>query len=260
MKLATRIGRLAALAVGLGIGAAWAHTPVASADPSSDWLSSVDGLASGGALPASEPTLNLAISFDGYSVVSDGTATAETTPGDYGLAIAYGNDASATAINGTGDYALADGDGSSAAAEYGNFDSAYAFGADTPAGAGYGNYDSAVAIDTGANAGALASGSSLLDSSNDSAFAWGLHSLAGAGDSFGNYVNGNDTALAIDPFGTVGSTAHATSGYYDTAAAFGDNTEAATGIGNYDLAGAFGDNLQAMTGVGDYLVDIQPPL
>ncbi len=64
--------RLGMLAVGLGVGAAWAHPPVAAADPSSDWLSSIDGLLSG-ALPAADPSgLNLAISFDGMSLVYDG--------------------------------------------------------------------------------------------------------------------------------------------------------------------------------------------
>jgi hypothetical protein len=67
--------RLGVLAVGLGIGAAWAHTPVAAADSSSDWLSSIDGLLSG-ALPAADPSgLNLTISFDGMSIVQDGNAT-----------------------------------------------------------------------------------------------------------------------------------------------------------------------------------------
>ena len=101
--------RLGMLAVGVGIGAAWAHTPVAAADSSSDWLSSIDGLLSG-ALPAADPSgLNLAISFDGMSLVQDGNATATTASGEYGLAIAYGDGAAATAEGGTGNYALADG-------------------------------------------------------------------------------------------------------------------------------------------------------
>ena len=41
------MARLGVLAVGLGIGAAWAHTPVASADSSSDWSSTIDSLLSG---------------------------------------------------------------------------------------------------------------------------------------------------------------------------------------------------------------------
>lgn len=51
------IARLGTLAVGLGIGAAWADAPVASADTSNDWLSSVDSLLSGG--NATADTANL---------------------------------------------------------------------------------------------------------------------------------------------------------------------------------------------------------
>lgn len=36
--------RLGMLAVGLGIGAMWAHTSVAAAASSTDWLTSIDGL------------------------------------------------------------------------------------------------------------------------------------------------------------------------------------------------------------------------
>jgi len=43
------IARLGMLAVGLGVGAAWAHTPVASAHSSTDWLSSIDSFVGGGA-------------------------------------------------------------------------------------------------------------------------------------------------------------------------------------------------------------------
>ena len=75
------IARLGMLAVGLGIGAAVAHTPVASADSFTDWLSSIDSLL-GGAVPAlSSSAPDLAISFDGYSLVSEGTATATTSLG-----------------------------------------------------------------------------------------------------------------------------------------------------------------------------------
>src|SRR5580693_4921613 len=64
------LARLGVLTVGLGIGAAWAHTPVASADTSTDLLSSIDSLLGGGGLSAlSDPSgLNLAISFDGQSL------------------------------------------------------------------------------------------------------------------------------------------------------------------------------------------------
>jgi hypothetical protein len=231
MKHATRIGRLAGLAVGLGIGAALAATPgIASAD---DFQINIDGM-------------NL------FPTAGD-TATADAGMGD--IAIAFGDGANATAIDGSGNYALADGAGSTAdvgsygastfstaAAEGedsaafagpGDFDYASANGEDTVAGAGYGNFDTAVAIDTGSKAGALAGGGSLLDSNGDSAFAWGPHAIAGAGDSFGNYPNGGDIATVFDPFGTAGSSAYATDGYFDLAAAFGDMQHALTPIGNF---------------------------
>jgi hypothetical protein len=60
------IARLGTLAVGLGIGAAWAHTPVASADTSSDWLSAVDSLFSGAAPAVVAPAVtDFQISFNG---------------------------------------------------------------------------------------------------------------------------------------------------------------------------------------------------
>ncbi len=63
--------------MGLGIGLAVASTPVvAVADSSADW---VNDLLGGAALPAPAiPDLNLAISIDGYSLVSKGTASADS--------------------------------------------------------------------------------------------------------------------------------------------------------------------------------------
>ena len=239
MNHATRIGRLAGLAVGLVIGAALAATPgVASAD-------------------------DFQISFDGMDLfpTAGNTATATTEAGQFGLAIAMGDGASATAVDGLGNYALADGAGSTAdvggfgASSYstaiadgagstadagvGNFDYASASGAGSDAGGGYGNFDTAVAIDTGSAGGALAGGGSLLSENNDFAFAWGPNAQAGAGDALGNYPSSNDIAAVFDPFGTAGSSAFATDG-------------------NFDLAAAFGDMLHAITPIGNFLVDIQP--
>jgi hypothetical protein len=138
------VARLGMLAVGLGIGVAVAHSPVAVADSSNDWLSSIDSVLGGSALPAPSSGLDLAISFDGYSLVSDGTASAETTTGDYSLAIADGDHADATAY-GTGNTAIADGDGATAFANAGTGDYALADGINAEAGAG------GVSGDTGAN-------------------------------------------------------------------------------------------------------------
>jgi hypothetical protein len=63
------VARLGILAVGLGVGAAVAHAPVASADSSSDWLSSIDSLLSGAVPAPATSSLDLAISFDGYTLL-----------------------------------------------------------------------------------------------------------------------------------------------------------------------------------------------
>src|ERR1700744_1514699 len=100
------IAQLGTLAVGLGIGMALGASPgAAAADSSTDWLTDLFG---GAALPApADPSLNLAISIDGYSLVSEGTASADSGNGD--IAIAYGDGAYASALGGTGDFTLADG-------------------------------------------------------------------------------------------------------------------------------------------------------
>ncbi|MDT5163136.1 MAG: hypothetical protein QOC88_30 [Mycobacterium sp.] len=117
MKSTVALARLGILAVGIGIGGAVAVTPgIAAADSSFDWLSTVDGLLSGGALSAADttPALNLAISFDGTSLFQDGTAHAFSgTGGD--IAIANGAGATAYAF-GTNNYASVDGVGSTAVA------------------------------------------------------------------------------------------------------------------------------------------------
>ena len=192
--------RLGMLAVGLGVGAAMAHSPVASADSSTDWVSSIDSLLGGGALPAPSSGLDLAISFDGYTLVQDGSALAVTKSGEYGLAIADGDGAYAQAVGGTGDYALADGTGAEALAggligdsganydtaiDIGNVtyegDGAYAGDADIVGNnsGGTGSYDTAIDIGNNANGG------------TDGAFAGAGGLTGGVGD--GN----NDTAVDI---------------------------------------------------------------
>jgi hypothetical protein len=105
-----RVGRLGMLAVGLGVGAALVPSPgMAFADSSSDWLASIDGLLAGSGLPAASSGLNLSVSFDGYSLIQEGSATAHTATGEYGLAIAEGSGAYAYAGGGIGDVAEAEG-------------------------------------------------------------------------------------------------------------------------------------------------------
>jgi hypothetical protein len=249
MKRATRIGRFAGLAIGLGIGAALAATPAAAhAD-------------------------DIQISFDGMDLLptSGNEATATTVAGDFGLAIAVGDGANAAVDSGSGDYAFADGTnssavigqysasdissaiangtGSKAEVSYGNFDFASASGDGSLSGAGYGNFDTAVA--NGTDSGALGGGviynnTTLIPGNDDVAFAWGPHTIASADaivDPSNPTSSSNDAALVFDPLGTVGSSAFA-------------------GGGNFDLAAIFGDALSTDTAAtgGNYLVDILPML
>ena len=159
MKSTRALTRLGLLAVGLGVGAAFASMPaIASADTSSDWLSAVDSFLSSAA-PAADATtgMNVAISFDGAQLFQIGTAQASSgSDGDF--AIAYGADSSASAT-GTDSYATVYGDGSSAVA----------------GGAGS-STDTAVVIGDGSSA--FAGGA---NSSQNLAFIYGNESTAGAG-------------------------------------------------------------------------------
>ena len=270
--------------MGLGIGAAWAHTPLASADSSTDWLSSIDGLLTGGALPAPASGLDLAISFDGYSLVSDGSANAYTTTGDYGLAIAYGaassayaeggvgdtaiaegSDAYANAYDGTGDYALASGTNAFANAGGGtgaDFDNAIDIGNNDLPDGGY--YDGAYAgdadlisnpnggtgsFDTAIDIGNNTNDSSLADSGNEGAF-------AGAGGLIGASGSGNgDTAINFGNDSGFGNGPAAVAGNYDYASSSGDETGenigALAGFGNNDIATVVGGTSSADAG-GEY--------
>ena len=101
MVVLRHLGRMGMLAVGLGLGAAWAHMPIAAADTSSNNLSSaIDSLLSG-ASPAAT-TSDFQISFNGMDLLptAGNDAYAFTTAGQYGLAIAYGDGARAYAEGG----------------------------------------------------------------------------------------------------------------------------------------------------------------
>jgi hypothetical protein len=252
------IARLGMLAVGLGVGAAIASTPgTASADTSTDWLASIDSLL-GGALPAADTTtsgLNLAISFDGYSLLSDGNATATTVSGQFGLAIADGDGAKAIAEGGTGNYALAD--GTDALAKAGSLT-----GTDD-------NYDRAIDIGSnpdpssipGAPDGAYAGGASLIGgtdssgaSSDDTAIDIGSNGVDTTAPSFPG-DGGNTGAFAGDG-GLVGASG---AGSGDTAIDFGNNNGFGLGpaavAGNGDTATENGDytgtNLGSFAGFGN---------
>jgi hypothetical protein len=216
MVNARGLGRLGILAVGWGIGAAVSHSPVASADSPTDWLSSIDTLLSGEALPAPATSgLNLAISFDGYSLISDGSASATTQSGDFGLAIAYGANSDATAAGGYGDYALADGNGAGAFS-----------GADGGSG---NNFDSAIDIGSGAsNDDYVEAGSGSYDNAIQ------IGNNTGTGDEV--FAIGGDNDTAID----IGNNSGGDDGVY---ADYGnDNTAIANGNYTGNLDGTFAGN------------------
>ena len=273
------IARLGMLAVGLGVGAAMAHSPVASADSSTDWVSSIDSLLGGGALPAPSSGLDLAISFDGYTLVQDGSALAVTKSGEYGLAIADGDGAYAQAVGGTGDYALADGTGAEALAggligdsganydtaiDIGNVtyegDGAYAGDADIVGNnsGGTGSYDTAIDIGNNGNGGtdgAFAGAGGLTggvgDGNNDTAVDIGNNSgsydgsFADQGN--GNYASVSGSTTGVDEYAYAGqgndNTAVADTSYntnYSTVDAAGGNDNYASALGP-DNTTAFAD-------------------
>ncbi len=265
------VARLGVLAVGLGIGVGWAHMPVASADSSGDWLSSIDSLLSG-ASPAEATPLDLGISFDGYNIYTcDCGTVAGTAPGEYGLAIAYGDNASAFA-GGPGGLAVAGGSGAAAFSNGGTGDVAEAVGinADADAGAaGQGlvgaDYDTAIDIgnnsiapNVGGNQGAYA-GYSNLNGGTDGGT--GVHDTAiDIGNNSGGISEGDsgyDGAFA--GAGGLGGSGGTGDGNNDTAIDLGNNTgqydgsQALDGNGNYasESGSATGDHQYAYAGQGD---------
>jgi hypothetical protein len=271
------VARLGILAVGLGIGAAMASTPgVAVADSSADW---VNDLLGGAALPAPAlPDVNLAISIDGYSLVSEGTASANSGSGD--IAIAYGDGASASAVGGTGDFALADGSGADAGAGGSDvYNGIPGFTGDTGA-------DDDTAIDIGNNTGGLYAGSFAGNAdaaggpadggtnSGDTAIDIGNNSYvpdgnlyedgsrAGAGGLLGGLGDGNDdTAIVVGPnnFAGVGDGNDDFGSVVDPSGT--DGSTAVVGFaGDSDLGAVFGDGLHSTSAEGgNFLYDILSP-
>jgi hypothetical protein len=221
------IGRISLLGLGLSVGAALASIPgVAAADPAPDpnIVGSIDVPALFAA-PAADPSLNIAISIDGFTLLQDGTASATSGSGDF--AIAVGDDANATATGGFGDYASASGTDASAFAGEGNFDVATANSVFSTTGgsatAGDGNFD--VAQEGGLNGVALA-GNGSFDNAYDLTGAAG-HAIAEDG-------NGNSAINIGDGEAGAGGT--------DSGQLF---------LGNYDIAENFGSLMTAMAGSSD---------
>jgi hypothetical protein len=286
------VAGLGMLAVGLGIGAAVAFSPgIASADSSTDLLSSIDSLLSGGALPApATSALDLDISVDGYTLLDLGSgATATSGAGD--IAIAYGNGSFALAEGGFGDDALATNGGFAVAGDTNpgatnnifDFANANGNGSDAVAGnnsAGYpdttgSSFDYASANNGNGTGGADATAG--FNGSGDSAVAVGQDTEAASGYS-GNAADpaNFDSASVWGNLTTPGASTEAlagissgASGSGDTAfvidplasaGSFADAGGTSAAPGDFDLAGTFGDALHATATGANYLFDILPSL
>jgi hypothetical protein len=246
MGAAWGFARLGVVAVGLGIGASVAHSPVALAD--SDFQ----------------------ISFDGQDLFPEAgnSATATTVAGEYGLAIASGDGATAVAEGGTGDYALASGTnalaeaGSLTASSGNNYDAAYDIGnntnefADRPNGAfagagslngyadsGTNSHDTAIDIgnNTGYYDGAYAGDGNLFDvgtaGNGDTAYTYGNidgfadYAVADAGNDNYASVSGDQTGPGISSFAGNGN--DNTSIYDASSNEYASGSSAGDGDGNY---------------------------
>ena len=284
------IARLGTLAIGLGLGAAWAHTPVASADSSTDLFSGIAGLDPGdlsaAALPAASP-FDLDISVDGHTVLDLGnSAIATSDTGD--IAIAFGANSTATAEGGFGDYALATSDATAiagdpfAGATGNNFDFANASGFSSEAVAGNGSLATPDTTGSSFDYASASSGSNTIgaealagyNGSGDSASAVGQNAVAFAGisDTAATPANfdsasvlGNLTTLTTAPDYAVAGSEVGLGGSNDTAfvvdplGTVGSGALAGEGF-NSDIAGVFGDTLYASATTANNVVEILPTL
>jgi hypothetical protein len=278
------LSRLGVLAVGLGVGAAVASSPgIASADSSTDWLSSIDNLLGGLSVPAETPSsgLDIQISIDGTDLFSttDNTATASSGTGD--IAIAIGDGATANASGGSGDFAFADGTDALAGAggagsypgvsgtgngdvaggypgyETGSNDTAIDIGnnngySDGPAASG-GNFDTD--IDVGNNTGTGLGGGAGFSGNHDTSTVIGDN-----GSAFAGFSGDNDSATVFDPTASAsspGSSAYAEDGNGNIAYVLGDDNLTRAGgidgdlLGNNDIAAVFGTGSEAISGAGN---------
>jgi hypothetical protein len=226
------LGRLALLAVGLGIGAALAAAPgVASADSSTDPFSWIGGMDLGDlSVPAQALDIQVNISGIDLFPTADNTATATASLGNIAIAIGNGAEAQAGPPGGIFDLAFADGTNSAAFAGFGILDTATAVGNSSAAASGVGSLDFATAV---GNSSAAVSDVGGLDF----ATVFGADGTARAGNGYG------DIAFIL---GT------------DSTATAGDPTTVTPG--SFDLAAVFGDMLNAMATGGNFMVDILPML
>lgn len=259
---ASCVGRLAMLAVGLGIGAAVATTP-GTASATTDIDISIDGVDifnGGGSATAESAMGDMAIAIGPNSF-----AFAEGGFGDFASAFSTGTGAQALAgddvpgVSGNDfDFASAVGTGSTGFAAAGNavlpdttgssFDFASADGLDSVAVAGNnGSGDYASAVGDGVQSEAGFSTNAVVPANFDWASVWGnlftptsSATEADAGGGLFALGGSNDFAFILDPFGAIGS-------------------EAMAGLGNnFDLAGALGDDLSVASIVSDFISHIAP--
>jgi hypothetical protein len=193
----------------------------------------------------------LFISFDGYTIYDGGgSANAVTTTGDYSLAIAYGDGASAQAAGTGGGLAVADGSGAAAFSAGGTGDVAEAVGTNADAWAGGysqgvtgADYDTAIDIGNNVNpavyltnVGAYAGNSDLAAGTDGGT---GVHDTA---IDIGNNTNGGTQGLNDGAFAGAGALAGGNGsgdGNNDTAIDVGNNSglylgsRAVEGNGNY---------------------------
>jgi len=250
MSHAKAIGRLGLLAVALGIGAAVAATPgIATADSTPVDAAAFDPSALIADSAPADSGLNLAISFDGFTLLQEGNATAYSGTDDFAIAYGDGSDAEAGATGnpGTGDFAFADGTGSVANSGIGDYDSASAVGSGSVAVAGTGNGDSAFA--DGTDTTAIATGEYTPGTVNTVDVA--------ADDSVATAVGNNDYAYAgADPGEVAASTSTVTG---DIASIFGNGSDAFA-AGSYDFAGVLGEMLTSTATGASNLFDFMPAL
>jgi hypothetical protein len=253
------IGRLAGLAVGLGIGAALAaNAGVASADPPSLF----DANDAAVAAPAVDPSLptfdpsNLAISVDGITLYQTGTASATSGFGDIAIADGAGSEAIANGgIFNIGDFAYAEGNAIADSAG-GSFDTATAVG-DGAGSYAFGDFDTATVSGDNAEAKAVAGFGEVASVVNTGSQ---YDEAVAAGPGLGVY--GALNYASVDGTGsiaTAGDPDGSTFGGFDIASVVGDGSTATAGDpGNFDLASVMGDMLSAVASGGNFLTDIVP--
>jgi hypothetical protein len=194
------------------------------------------------------PDLNIAISFDGVTLLHEGTATAFSDPGDF--AIAIGAQSYASATGGLLESAIAVGtnDTETTADAYGgNLNTAFATnGGDATATTG--NFESAVANSGFADAYGGNGNSAYASNGGDASATHGDFMSAYASGTNADADSYNGTGEMTSATG-AGSSAFAEDGNYDSAIVNGAGTTAEAENGNSELASVF--NLTGTGGSAD---------